>query len=141
MSVNEKQKQLAMNGGPKVRDIPFPDRSMLGSEEKDAVNALFDKAISEGSNIGYNGEQEEAYCKEFAEYMGGGYADGVNSGTTAVFVALKAINPEPFTEIIVSPMTDPGGIMPIAMLNCIPIVADAAPGQYNTNAEQVEKMI
>jgi dTDP-4-amino-4,6-dideoxygalactose transaminase len=73
--------------------------------------------------------------------MGGGYADGVNSGTNSVFVALKALNPEPFTEVIVGAVTDPGGIMPIAMLNCIPIVADTAPGSYNTGAEQVEACI
>ncbi len=141
MPINEKQKKLALYGGPSVRDTPFPDRSLLGPEEKAAVDALFDKAIAEGSSIGYNGPEEEAYCKEFAEYMGGGYADGVNSGTTAVFVALKALNPEPFTEIIVSPITDPGGMMPIVMLNCIPVVADASPGKYNTDAEQIEKMI
>ena len=30
---------------------------------------------------------------------------------------------EPFTEVICPAITDPGGIMPVAMLNCIPIVA------------------
>lgn len=141
LSLNEKQKQLAINGGPKVRETPFPDRALHGVEEKAAVDRLFDKAIAEGGSIGYNGPEEEAYCKEFVEYMGGGYADGVNSGTTAVFVALKALKLEPFTEVIVSPITDPGGMMPIVMLNCIPVVADAAPGKYNTDAEQIEKMI
>ncbi|MCK5759501.1 MAG: DegT/DnrJ/EryC1/StrS family aminotransferase, partial [Clostridiales bacterium] len=55
--------------------------------------------------------------------------------------ALRSLDIEPFSEIIVSPVTDPGGIMPIVMSNCIPVVADAAPGCYNTNAEQIEKMI
>jgi len=32
-------------------------------------------------------------------------------------------------------------MMPIVMLNCIPIVADAAPGCYNTAPEQVARMI
>ena len=39
--------------------------------------------------------------REFAEFMGGGFADGVNSGTNAVYVALRAVEPEPFTEVIV----------------------------------------
>jgi len=113
----------------------------LGKAEKKAVDALFDKAIASGNAFGYNGPEEERYCREFAEFMGGGYADAVNSGTTAVYVALRALNLEPFTEVIVSPITDPGGMMPIALLNCIPVVADTAPGSFNIGPEQVERMI
>lgn len=133
--------QLAINGGPKTRITPFPTRHNLGVDEKKAVDELFDEAIRSGNAFGYNGKAEENYCNEFAEFMGGGYADAVNSGTTAVFVALKALGIEPFTEVIVSSVTDPGGMMPIVMLNCIPVVADSAPGKYNTDAEQIEKLI
>ncbi|OGV38505.1 MAG: hypothetical protein A2020_13165 [Lentisphaerae bacterium GWF2_45_14] len=138
---NEKLSNLAVNGGAKTIEKPFPGRSHFGIEEKTAVNKLFDDAIKSGSAPGYNGPEEEAYCREFAEYMGGGYADGVNSGTNSVYVALKALNPEPFSEIIVSCITDPGGMMPIPLLNCIPVVADTAPGQYNTSAAEIEKLI
>jgi perosamine synthetase len=138
---NTELSKLAMNGGPKTRTKPFPGRSLIGPEEKAAVNALFDKAISTGEAFGYNGVEEEEYCKEFAEYMGGGYADAVNSGTSAVYVALRALDIEPFTEVIVSAITDPGGMMPVALMNCIPVVADSAPGKYNTDAEQIEKLI
>ena len=141
MSDNKYFDELALNGGQMVRSKPFPGRYLIGREEKAAVNALFDKALADGNAIEYNGEEEEAYCREFAEYIGGGFADGVNSGTTALFVALHALNPEPFTEIIVSSITDPGGMMPIVMLNCIPVVADSAKGCYNTNVEEIEKVI
>ena len=50
--------KLAMNGGPKTRTQPFPGRSLIGPEEKAAVNALFDKAISTGEAFGYNGVEE-----------------------------------------------------------------------------------
>src|SRR5450759_1436330 len=105
----------AINGGPKIRSKPFPGRGHLGLEEKAAVDALFDQAIASGEAFGYNGPDEEAYCREFAEFMGGGYADAVSSGTAAVYVALRVLEPEPFTEIIVSPITDPGGMMPIVL--------------------------
>ena len=65
----------------------------------------------------------------------------VNSGTNSVFVALHALDLPPFSEVIVGPVTDPGGIMPIVMLNCIPVVADAEPGSFNTGAAQVEACI
>lgn len=132
---------LALHGGQKLRPDPWPSRDLIGPEEKDAVMALFDRVIAEGSSITYGGEEEEAYCREFAEFMGGGYADGVSSGTTALYVALKALDLEPFTEVIVGAVTDPGGMMPIPLLNLIPIVADSVPGGYNTGPEQIEPLI
>lgn len=136
-----KTSDLAINGGPKVCTRPFPPRRLLGPEEKAAVDALFDAAIASGEAFGYNGPVEEAYCREFAEFMGGGYADAVSSGTAAVYVALRSLDPEPFTEIIVSPITDPGGMMPIVMLNCVPVIADTEPGSYNTGPKQIEELI
>ena len=133
--------KLAVNGGPKVRVKPWPPRKLIGREEKQAVDALFDRAITSGNAFGYNGPDENAFCEQFVKFMGGGYADAVNSGTTAVYVALRALNVEPFSEVIVSPITDPGGMMPIVMLNCIPVVADTIPGSFNTGPEQIEKMI
>lgn len=133
--------KLAIEGGPKVREKPWPPRQLLGEEEKSAVLALFEKAIASGEPIIYEGPEEQAYCREFAEFMGGGYADAVSSGTAGLFVALHALNPEPFTEVIVSPITDPGGMMPIVFLNCIPVIADTAPGSYNTSAEEIAKLI
>lgn len=133
--------KLAISGGPQVRNTPFPTRALIGYEEKDAVMKLFDQAITTGEPIIYNGKEEEAFCSEFSNYMGWGYTDAVNSGTTAVYAALRALHLQPFTEVVVSPITDAGGTMPIPLMNCIPVIADSAPGKYNTNAEQVEKVI
>lgn len=133
--------RLAINGGEKVRTAPWPPRRLFTEEEKQAVAALFDRCIKSGSVFCYNGAEEEAYCREFAEYQGGGYADGVNSGSAAMYVALRALDLEPFTEVIVPPVTDMGGVMPVPLINCIPIPADTAPNSYNIGPEQVEARI
>lgn len=133
--------KLAIEGGEKVRKEPLPPRRLFGEEEKRAVMALFDLAIESGNAFGYNGPEEQAYEKEFAEFMGGGFADLVNSGTSAIFVALGALNLEPFSEVIVPPITDPGGVMPVPLLNLVPIVADARPGSYNTGPDQIEEVL
>ncbi|MFZ4694895.1 MAG: DegT/DnrJ/EryC1/StrS family aminotransferase [Verrucomicrobiia bacterium] len=135
-------KPLALEGGPKTRTAPLPARHFFGAEEKEAVMRLFDEAIEKGSHLlGYNGPQEEAYCKEFAEMLGGGFADGVNSGTNAVYVALRALELEPYGEVIVPPISDPGGIMPVALCNLIPVPADSVPNSFNTSAEQIAARI
>jgi len=132
---------LAIDGGPAVREVPFPNRGLFGAEEKEAVIDLFDGAIESGEAFGDDGPEERAYCEEVAGFMGGGYADAVNSGTSAVYVALRTLDLEPLSEVIVSPITDPGGQMPVALAGCVPVVADSAPGTYNTGPEQVEACI
>ena len=138
MAGNEK---LAVNGGPKAVAAPLKGRFHFGKEEKEAAMRLFDQCIATGNAISYNGPEEEAFGKEFAAFMGGGFADGVSSGTNAVFTSLRALELKPFSEVIVGSVTDPGGMMPIVMNNCIPVVADTMPGCYNIGPEQVEARI
>lgn len=133
--------RLAIDGGEKVRPDPVPPRRLFGEEEKAAAAALFDRAIESGQAFGYNGPEEQAYEQEFADYMGGGYSDLVSSGTSAIFVALGVLQLEPLGEVIVPPITDPGGIMPVPMLNCVPIIADAHPGSYNMGPDEIEAVL
>lgn len=138
MAARGELSQLAINGGPRTRSAPMPGRALFGEEEKAAAAALFDEAMRTEGAFGYNGPEEHAYCCEFAAALGGGYADAVSSGSSAVYVALRALKIEPFTQVICPALTDPGGIMPVALVNCIPIVADVRPGSYNVGPEQVE---
>jgi perosamine synthetase len=138
MSMARTSDLLAVHGGPKVRTRPFPARALFGEEEKAAALRLFDEAIRIGGVFGYGGPEEEVYCSEFAAHLGGGFADLVNSGTSAVYVALRALDLEPFGEVVCPALTDPGGIMPVALLNCIPVPADARPGSYNVGPAEIE---
>lgn len=142
MSTTTHDMTLAIDGGAPALPNGITVRRLFDHREKEAVLALFDRAIDQGAGLlGYNGKQEQAYCAAFCEMLGGGYADGVNSGTNAVYVALAALEPEPGSEVIVPPVTDPGGMMPVAMLGCAPIVADAAPEYYNMGAEQIAAVL
>ena len=133
--------KLAVHGGEQVRTKAWPTRGHVGVEEKAAVDALFDATIKSGNPIGYGGEQEDAYCKEFADYLGGGYCDGVSSGTGAVYVALRALELPAHSEVIIGACTDTGPVMALPLLNLIPMIADLEPDSYNTNAEQIEALI
>ena len=139
--MEDKVEKLALHGGVPVRETPLPPRGHIETEEKDAVIAYLDRVIASGTLGAYQGEEEEAYCAQFAEYLGGGYADAVSSGSTAIYVALKALQLEAFSEVIIGPFTDPGGMMPIPLQNMVPMIADSAPGSYNTGPEQIEELI
>ena len=132
---------LAIDGGPRVRETPFPARHLFGAEERAAALELFDQVVASGSAIHYSGPQELGYEEEFAAFMGGGYADLVNSGTSALYVALGALELETAGEVVIPPITDMGGAMPVALMCLVPVVADAAPGSFNAGPEQVEAVL
>lgn len=129
--------RLALHGGEPIRTRPWPARAHIGTEEKAAVDALFDEALATGTAIGYGGTQSEAYAAEFAALLGSGCAHPVNSGTTALYVALRALDLAPGSEVVVGAVTDPGGIMPITLAGCVPIVADTAPDSFNTGPAEI----
>jgi len=133
--------KLAVEGGAPVRSAPLPSRSLLGEAEKAAAVALFDAAIASGNAFGYGGPSEKQYEEDFAAFMGGGFADAVNSGTNAVFAALGALQLDALSEVIVPPITDCGGCMPVLFIGCVPVVADGDPRSYNTAAEYIEPLI
>ena len=142
MTAKTTNQDLAINGGTPFRTTPMPTRKLFGTAEKQAVVDLMDRAAREGSQVmGYSGAMEDRYCEQFCAMMGGGYADGVNSGSNAMYVALAALELEPLSEVIVPPISDPGGVMPVGMLGCVPVAADAQPGSFNVSAREIEAVL
>ncbi len=132
---------LAIDGGTPVRAEPMPARGLMTEEEKAVVMEMFDEAIAEGTAFGYSGPRERQFEQDFVDFMGGGFADGVNSGSNAVFCALGALQLDALSEVIVPAGTDPGGIMPVPLLGCVPVAADTDGEGFNTSAEQIEPLI
>lgn len=135
------RKPAQVHGGPKARHRPWPQRRHFDHREIRAVTRLLKKETLFGEVITYDGNEEQAYCEAFAKYLGGGYADAVNAGSNAVYLALRALDLPPGSEVIVPPATDAGGSMPVAMNLCVPIPADSAPGIINTSVEQIKAVL
>jgi len=130
--------RLALDGGtPAVRG-PV-SRHLIGPEERRAVLAVIDRAIADGTAFDrYTGTEVDAYETEFARWIGTKHATAVSSGTAAIHTALAALDLEPGSEVVCSPITDPGAVMPVLWNQCIPVFADTAPGSYNVSAATVE---
>ena len=78
---------------------------------------------------------------KFAQAVGTAHCRTVTSGTAAVHAAIAAVDPEPGDEIISTPITDMGAIVPIIYQTAIPIFADVDPETYNVTAETIEARI
>lgn len=134
--------RLAIDGGTPVRTDPFPSRIQMDKQELQAVVDLV-KASTTGKLTfdRYGGVHVDAYEREFAEYFGMQYGTAMSSGTAAIHSALAALRLDIGSEVISSPITDPGAVAPILMMNCIPVFADADSETFNMDPTSVEERI
>ena len=132
---------LAIDGGKPIRQTPLPPRRVFGESELEMVKRVFQDSWKSGVDFFSQGKFEEQFTKKYCEFQGGGYADAVSSGTAAVYIALKALDIEPGSDVIVSPTTNPGGIMPVALQDVKLIIPDSEPNSFNISPKEFEKAI
>jgi dTDP-4-amino-4,6-dideoxygalactose transaminase len=134
--------KLAIDGGNPVRTTPLPSVSNksgrdFGKEEM----ANLQQVIDSGTLFRYGGKFVDQLEKEFAEMLGVGHAVASTSGTSALHVAVGAVNPNPGDEIITAPITDMGSLVGILFQNAIPVFADLDPKTYTILPESIEARI
>lgn len=135
-------KNLALFGGEPVRTKPLPTVSNksgrnIGDEELN----LLKEVVESGSLFRHAGRMVSKLEEEFAKFLGVKYAVTSTSGTAALHIATGAIGLGPGMEVITSPITDMGTIIPILGQNAIPVFADLNPDTYTLDPEDVRKRI
>ncbi|MBY5419980.1 aminotransferase class V-fold PLP-dependent enzyme [Rhizobium leguminosarum bv. viciae] len=133
---------LAINGGPRAIEATLPsfrDASgrTFGQEELDALNEV----IKSGKLSFLTGTKTAEFERAFAERFGVKHAVAVANGTAALHTAVTYLNPEPGDEIILSPVTDVGTVIPIIAQLAIPVFADVDPITQNIDAASIEMNI
>lgn len=139
--MNNNEIKLALFGGEKVRNLPFPGRKLFDVEELDAIREVFQHAWEIGKDFGYQEKFEELYTNKFVEYQGGGYADAVSSGTAGIMIALSCLELKPKSTIVLSPVTDPGSISPVFLLGFKGITSDSMSFSYNMGPDEFAKCV
>jgi len=132
---------LAINGGNKTRATPFPAREAFGESEVKMVNEVVGYYRKDLMDPPYEGVYEKRFCSSFRDYMGGGFADAVATGTASVYVALAALELPEGSEVIVSPVTDSGPLNCVIMQGFKPVIADSTPRSFNATAKEFEACI
>ncbi len=122
--------------------IIMPARMAFGQEELQAVQELYEHYRRKNADFGYQGDYEKMYADAFVRYMGvDGFADGVCTGTAALFVAIASLQLKPGSHVIVSAIADPGTISAIILNQLNVVVADNAPNCYNMGVEEFKREI
>jgi perosamine synthetase len=125
---------LAFFGGNPVRTASMPARVSLGPEEQKMVQQAMAFYAERGTDPGYQGHFERLYTDAFSASLGGGFSDAVATGTAAIYVALAALGLPESSEVMVSPITDPGTLSAITLNRLVPRLIDSAPDSYNVDA-------
>lgn len=134
--------KLAILRGEPVRKKKFEYVSPIGKEEKEAVIKVLDKGLLSGFFMDFEGgEKVKEFEKAWAKYFGSKHAVAVNSGTTALHVALGAAGIGPGDEVIVSSYSFTATASAIVMNNAVPIFCDINSKTYNIDGRKIEELI
>jgi len=117
--------------------------SLFGLDVQKIINSEIFKAIHEviESGVYVLGENVKKFEEEFSSYCGVKYGVGVNSGTDALMLALKAIGINEGDEVITAPNSFIATGSTVALCGAKPIFADIDPETYNLDPNNVEKIL
>ncbi len=107
----------------------------VGAEEAEAVT----RVILSGNYV--SGKQVESFETAFADYIGCKYAVAVNSGTSALYIALESIGVGKGDEVIVPAMTFFSTVSSVLYLGATPVFADIDPDDFCLSPGSVEENI
>lgn len=109
----------------------------FGSQEL----AYLKEVLDSGKLFGPKGQFVKRLEDTYAKLMGMPHARAVSSGTAGVHCAVMALDLEPGSEILTTPITDMGAILPIMFQGCVPIFCDVDPATLNVTADTLEARI
>lgn len=129
--------KLAIEGGPKAKRTPFPQRKRHGELEKRLLGEVIDSDVL----FYYFGRKVREFERRFAEMYGRKYCVACSSGTAAVHIALGALELPPGSEVITTCITDMGGLTGILYQGLVPVFADVEPDTLNLDPASVRRLI
>ncbi len=119
--------------------IPFVDLKAQYASIKDEVNAAIQGVLQTCQFT--LGTEVAAFETEFAAYCQAKHGIGVNTGTSALHLALLAANIGPGDEVITVPFTFVATVSAICYAGARPVFVDIDPRTFNIDPCQIEAAI
>lgn len=138
--------KLAIHGGNPVLGNPLPPYNSIGNEELEAVI----KVVKSGCLSGFYGSWGDhflggpavrAFEENWSKKFKAKYAVSVNSASSALLIALGAINISPGDEVILPPYTMSATAMSPLVYGGIPVFVDIEPETFCLDIEAVKRSI
>lgn len=117
-----------------MRIIPLSSPDITNRERKAVLDVLKTRTLSLGPKL-------REFEERFAEYAGRRYAVGVNSGTSALHLTIRALGIGQGDEVITSPFSFIASANCILYENATPVFVDVEEGTLNIDARKIEEKI
>lgn len=118
-------------------NTPFQPWPSFTQQEADAVSRVL---LSNKVNY-WTGAEAREFEKEFAQFSDSKYAIAVSNGTTALDLALHALDLQPEDEVIVTPRTFIASISSVVNAGAKPVFADINEDSGNISPETIAAVI
>ena len=138
--------KLAIFGGKKIRDKPFPKYPIITSDEKNAVLEVLESGnlstfvASPGENF-LGGKKIREFEEKFSHNIGTKFAVAFNSATSALHAAVASVGVNPGEEVVVPPYTFTSTATCALMHNAIPVFSDVKSDTYCLDPSILSKVI
>ncbi|HYL36454.1 MAG TPA: DegT/DnrJ/EryC1/StrS family aminotransferase [Bryobacteraceae bacterium] len=119
--------------------IRFLDLPAQYRELKPEIDAAVTRVFESGQFT--LGVETEAFEEEFAAYCDTAYAVAVNSGTSALHLALLASGIGPGDEVITVPFTFFASVAAVEYVGATPVHVDIDPDTFNIDSRRIEAAI
>ncbi len=123
----------------KTPQIPFVDLKSQYQTLEQEINEATLKVLSKADFI--LGQDVTLFEEEFAAYCQAEYAIGVDSGTSALELALRAYDIGPGDEVITVANTFIATTLAISYVGATPVLVDADPQTYTIDTTKIEEVI
>ncbi|MBI2205312.1 MAG: DegT/DnrJ/EryC1/StrS family aminotransferase [Candidatus Rokubacteria bacterium] len=130
---------LGAMSGPPAKSIPFVDLAANAADLSPDVLDVLRRVVEGGRYV--LGPEVAAFEQEFAAYCGGGGAVGLDSGTSALELALRALGVGPGDEVITQANTFIATAFAIRYTGATPVLVDVDPVTYTLDPAALERAI
>lgn len=119
--------------------VPYFDLKLQYADLRDELRAALDRVCANASFI--LGEEVSEFEKEFAAYCEAKHCVALNSGTSALHLALLAVGVRDGDEVITTPNTFIATAEAISYTGARPVFADIDPATANISPQHIERAI
>lgn len=129
--------ELALNGGKKSKQKPFPVWPQYDETERKALTAVLESRIWWRTP----GTRTLAFEQEFAEFHGARHGIAVTNGTAALEVTMSALGIVPGDEVIIPNFTFVATASAVLYAGAMPVMVDISPQTYCIDVQLAEAAI
>lgn len=127
---------LAIFGGEPIRKEPFPAWPRITEEMKQSLIHTFEE-----EEWGVGSKTITLFNEQFATMQDAKYCLSIHSGTSAIWICLKAAGIEAGDEVILPSYTFIATATAVVLANAVPVFADIDKKTANLDPTSVEKLI